>query len=653
MKNMAKQMELFEPVERGFEEGGLMDEGGSVDPVSGNKVPSGSTKEEVRDDIPAQLSEGEFVFPADVVRYIGLEKLMRMRQEAKMGLAAMEAMGQMGNSEEAIMPDDLPFDMYDLDIEEEDEYNMAQGGVVGLNVGGTPNTLTQTTGGGYTTPLASTTGYNPPPIQPATPYQPPSFQVATPQQGFVQPKTNVGQIVPTFSEFVGQNIPGVDFKNVTMYDENGQTKNFKQYPDGSYEDPATGEKVDPFALGYTLEPVIKPTEGTKPVTTQTTKVVDDGGRDEGDMSPKGATTAFGGSLDSEGRVSGGFKADISFDNVGNIKGTAIKAGLSGLGQLLGKPSSLSLPNDAIATITNVEPIRPAGVYAGKPEVYKASFTMKGKTYNDLFTDKTVTSRKEMEEIMNYMEEKYGKALNNKDNTYDLDIIRDVMKAEKAVAASGKARAAEAIGNVARDAGLVGKEITDADVAAARAAAAAAYESGRESTGDDTGGFRDDGSRGDRGAGEGTSGGEGSGDFGGGFGGGTDCLTENMKVKLNGVIDFVTNIKVGDMIDGSVVKEVLHKHMRGGYFVINNELEITNDHPVWAKSGGLGKADWTRPEQLVVGDTINGVKVTSLNYVDRMTPTVSIVIDGDSFDVYTEGNTYTVHGRYREVRQQAA
>ena len=144
---------------------------------------------------------------------------------------------------------------------------------------------------------------------------------------------------------------------------------------------------------------------------------------------------------------------------------------------------------------------------------------------------------------------------------------------------------------------------------------------------------------------------GAGDVGAGTG--TDCLTENMKVKLNGVIDFVTNIKVGDMIDGYIVKEVLHKHMRSGYFVINNELEITNDHPVWAKSGGLGKADWTRPEQLVVGDTISGVKVTSLNYIDRMTPTVSIVIDGDSFDVYTEGNTYTVHGRYREVRQQAA
>ena len=40
-----------------FNEGGLKDEGGTVDPDSGNDVPIGSTKKEVRDDIPAMLSE--------------------------------------------------------------------------------------------------------------------------------------------------------------------------------------------------------------------------------------------------------------------------------------------------------------------------------------------------------------------------------------------------------------------------------------------------------------------------------------------------------------------------------------------------------------------------------------------------------------------
>ena len=83
-----------------FAEGGIMQEGGTVDPVSGNDVPPGAMQEEVRDDIPAQLSEGEFVMPADVVRYWGLEKLMAMRDKAKMGLKKMEDIGQMGNAEE-------------------------------------------------------------------------------------------------------------------------------------------------------------------------------------------------------------------------------------------------------------------------------------------------------------------------------------------------------------------------------------------------------------------------------------------------------------------------------------------------------------------------------------------------------------------------
>ena len=120
--SIPQQMELFS-------EGGLKDEGNTVHPISGNEVPPGSLQEEVRDDVPAQLSEGEFVFPADVVRYIGLEKLMMMRQEAKAGLARMEEMGQMGNSEEATLPDDIPFEMADLDTRDETEEDVLQANV--------------------------------------------------------------------------------------------------------------------------------------------------------------------------------------------------------------------------------------------------------------------------------------------------------------------------------------------------------------------------------------------------------------------------------------------------------------------------------------------------------------------------------------------
>jgi len=124
-----EQMEMFE-------DGGLKDEGGTIDPVSGNDVPSGSTQSEVRDDIPAQLSEGEFVLPADVVRYIGLENLMELRNKAKQGLAQMEAMGQMGNSEEATMPDtadmevDIDAMIDEFDPNDPETLSFADGGVV-------------------------------------------------------------------------------------------------------------------------------------------------------------------------------------------------------------------------------------------------------------------------------------------------------------------------------------------------------------------------------------------------------------------------------------------------------------------------------------------------------------------------------------------
>lgn len=140
---IGQQMELFD-------EGGLRDEGGTVDPASGNDVPSGALQEEVADDVPAMLSEGEFVFPADVVRYLGLEKLMQMRQQAKQGLKMMEDMGQMGNSDEATIPDDVPFGMSDLVIVaggKSEPKEMAEGGVLMGNQGlfSDPRFTSQTT----------------------------------------------------------------------------------------------------------------------------------------------------------------------------------------------------------------------------------------------------------------------------------------------------------------------------------------------------------------------------------------------------------------------------------------------------------------------------------------------------------------------------
>ena len=285
---MDRQMEMFE-------DGGLMDEGGTIDPVSGNDVPPGSTQEEVRDDIPAQLSEGEFVFPADVVRYIGLGNLMRMRQEAKMGLKLMDEMGQMGNSDEATIPDDMPFDINDLDMEDEPEYNV--GGFVQNPLNSLPpgqgfpsippgiappnqQVANQQFGiAGYTPSAQPTTGYyQASPMQYGQPQQQP---VQYGQQQFMQPLTPVAQApvptmqdyqVPEFSEFVGGGFGEYD----ELREYRNEAGNVMMIP---FKD---GSPISPIPEGYTFyDPEETETEEvvttpTTPQTTQQTSPDDDG-----------------------------------------------------------------------------------------------------------------------------------------------------------------------------------------------------------------------------------------------------------------------------------------------------------------------------------------------------------------------------------------
>ena len=288
---IAKQMELFEPVERGFDEGGLMEEGGMVDEESGNEVPPGSLREEVRDDIPAQLSEGEFVFPADVVRYIGLEKLMRMRQEAKQGLAQMEAMGQMGNGDEAVVEDNLPFDMYDLDVEDEEEYNSETrnyqvGGYVAPNIPyNQPNQVNPQTGV-FQLPGTGISGYQMPPGGTPTGYTPysgvqPYFQPVQftgPQFQTSLQTTNL----PTFAETVG-NKPGQYDELRTYVNDAGQ---IRQIPFKN------GQPIYPIPEGFrpkeeeATTPTVEPTTGTGRQTGG-----DDNGRDGLDVTTTTTGTA--------------------------------------------------------------------------------------------------------------------------------------------------------------------------------------------------------------------------------------------------------------------------------------------------------------------------------------------------------------------------
>ena len=103
-----------------MQQGGMQDDGMTRDPVSGNEVPPGSLASEVRDDIPAQLSEGEYVIPADAVQFHGLKFYEASVQEAKMGLAQMQANGRIGGEpmQQNQTSQALPFDLSELQTNE-------------------------------------------------------------------------------------------------------------------------------------------------------------------------------------------------------------------------------------------------------------------------------------------------------------------------------------------------------------------------------------------------------------------------------------------------------------------------------------------------------------------------------------------------------
>jgi len=173
--NMDNQMRMFE-------EGGIADDGMTRDPVSGNEVPPGSLAREVRDDVPAQLSDGEYVVPADVVRFFGVKFFEDLRMTAKQGLQQMEKDGRIGgepmdspapqSGDDPLSPDEQELLQEIMAMEQapqQPQPSMAVGGVVnaayGVSVqeGGNVtedipiSTRTRTTGTGTGTGTGTTT----------------------------------------------------------------------------------------------------------------------------------------------------------------------------------------------------------------------------------------------------------------------------------------------------------------------------------------------------------------------------------------------------------------------------------------------------------------------------------------------------------------
>jgi len=151
------------------------------------------------------------------------------------------------------------------------------------------------------------------------------------------------------------------------------------------------------------------------------------------------------------------------------------------------------------------------------------------------------------------------------------------------------------------------------------------------------------------------GGGGAGGDGGGLGGADSfsdsdtsgdffCLSPDTKVKTKEGLKEVRDLKAGDDIKsiygyGTVI-EVIDNHIRNGYYCINDDFHITNDHPILTKKG------WYRTEDLKIGDDLGGTIVKSIDYIEGPVETVSITTDTEDFNVYGKDVVYSVNGRYK-------
>lgn len=604
--------------------------------------------------------------------------MMALRDEAKMGLQRMDDMGQMGNSEEAIIPDGVPFGMDDLEIEDDgepQEFNL--GGVVQA-----PGTGIA----GYTPPSMTTTGYTPPPVGTAVAPVVPGSQ---PQVSFT-PATATTNI-PTFGQFVGTGGGKYD-ELVTYVNDAGQ---IMQIPH------VNGKPIYPVPEGFKKQTDAPGTAPDSTIVDTTTVAPQQPQGEGGDRQNYGGGTSL-----LTGEKIAGYSPEEIKSGVASAKDRYAITGNRGFDLLNVIPGGnfikSLMPDSVSANVFGKDPTIPEDASVppgiGMPVSAVQARDALQQSLGTKITGYVGFEKGDLDPNSGGFFDKNGIAVDprtgdqsrNESGTMNYASFADFREAFSAGTKSGwrggKVGATTYAGlsrtaktNYDKFADIMGytdhktaKEptqtekalgypsgVTQRDFGKETASEAAAREAANRAQAERQAAARaardakdrarenDEGGQ-DTGVGESDGGGYGS-DAGTGGGGdmGVICLTEDMKVKRNGIIDFVTNVKVGDIIDNTVVTEVLHKHMREGYYKVNGELKITSDHPVLAN--GL----WKRTEDLVLGDYINNVEVTSLEYVEQVTPTVYIGTADDRYDVYTEGKVYTVHGQYKNALKKAA
>jgi len=320
-----------------MKQGGLRDDGMETDPISGNEIPDGSMAKEVRDDIPAMLSEGEYVVPADVLRYYGMNFFENLRNQAKNSLTQMESSGRIGG--EPISPEQAQRNMQIKPVGMPQPQAVNQGGFIqGFSNGGPPYQVS---------PFAQT----PSQIRNVMSQTTKSYQDNI-AKAEAEASTNTEEITVTKPHY-GKNgegpvqiaYVGSDINNLTI--QKGQEELLKQYP-------LTKEQYDLLMADRKNNPDDNPSDPDQVSGGSSTTWMDGIDFNSDASVIEGATKILGGSLLSE--MGTPLRLLDSFSSLAKTRGLVIQAKEAGKTELADKLEALikdKIPSRIISLADNL------------------------------------------------------------------------------------------------------------------------------------------------------------------------------------------------------------------------------------------------------------------------------------------------------------
>lgn len=124
-----------------------------------------------------------------------------------------------------------------------------------------------------------------------------------------------------------------------------------------------------------------------------------------------------------------------------------------------------------------------------------------------------------------------------------------------------------------------------------------------------------------------------------------CVSPDSLVELSGnTLVAVDTLVKGDSIltqEGeTLVTSIIKNHTRDHYYIINNELKITNDHPMFKLDGTT-----VTPENIKIGDKLKNSTVTSVEKVFEELNSVYIETENGILDIVSPTTIYTLKGGY--------